>query len=136
MYVTVYPDAIAVSSQLCHLYENDCIFDKFECAVSGDATNVVTGSYGNACNLYEVRKMNTSSADATKNGNAMALGHVCHSVSIVLLVALFRWNRLKLAASKYTVYTHGVSLFRFREVYISSYGALTDLRGHEGVRRG
>lgn len=53
------PDAISVSSQLCHLYENDCIFDKFECALSGDATKVLTGSYGNMCNLYEVRKMNT-----------------------------------------------------------------------------
>ena len=28
-------------SKLCDLYENDCIFDKFECAVSGDGNNLV-----------------------------------------------------------------------------------------------
>lgn len=59
MHVTACLDATVVSSQLGHLYENDCIFDKFECAVSGDAANVLTGSYGNMCHLYEVRKMNT-----------------------------------------------------------------------------
>lgn len=56
MYVTACPDATGLFSQLCHLYENDCIFDKFECALSGDATNVLTGSYSNMCHLYEVRK--------------------------------------------------------------------------------
>lgn len=25
-------------SKLCDLYENDCIFDKFECTVSGDGS--------------------------------------------------------------------------------------------------
>lgn len=39
--------------QLCDLYENDCIFDKFECAVSGDASNVLTGSYNNMCHMYD-----------------------------------------------------------------------------------
>ena len=31
--------------QLCDLYENDSIFDKFECCLSGDGTRVATGSY-------------------------------------------------------------------------------------------
>lgn len=44
---------LLISSQLCNLYENDCIFDKFECAVSGDASNVLTGSYGNMCHMYD-----------------------------------------------------------------------------------
>ncbi|CAM9354214.1 unnamed protein product [Chrysoparadoxa australica] len=39
--------------QLCDLYENDCIFDKFECAVSGNATHVMSGTYGSACQLYD-----------------------------------------------------------------------------------
>lgn len=39
-------------TQLSDLYENDCIFDKFECAVSGDATGVLTGSYNNMCYMY------------------------------------------------------------------------------------
>lgn len=45
--------AVRVSLQLCNLYENDCIFDKFECAVSGDANNVLTGSYSNMCHMYD-----------------------------------------------------------------------------------
>ena len=31
--------------QLCDLYENDSIFDKFECCLSGDGMRVATGSY-------------------------------------------------------------------------------------------
>lgn len=31
--------------QLCDLYENDSIFDKFECCLSGDGSRVSTGSY-------------------------------------------------------------------------------------------
>lgn len=33
------------SYQLCDLYENDSIFDKFECCLSGDGLRVATGSY-------------------------------------------------------------------------------------------
>lgn len=33
--------------QLCDLYENDCIFDKFDCAMSGRGDYVCTGSYSN-----------------------------------------------------------------------------------------
>ncbi len=40
-------------SKLCDLYENDCIFDKFECAVSGDGNNFVTGSYNNYFHIYD-----------------------------------------------------------------------------------
>ena len=40
-------------SKLCDLYENDCIFDKFECSVSGDGNNFVTGSYNNFFHIYD-----------------------------------------------------------------------------------
>ena len=33
--------------QLRDLYENDCIFDKFDCAISGNGQYVTTGSYNN-----------------------------------------------------------------------------------------
>ena len=33
--------------RLCDTYENDSIFDKFEVVFSGDAKNVMTGSYNN-----------------------------------------------------------------------------------------
>lgn len=38
------PD-LGSSVQLCDLYENDSIFDKFECCLSGDGLRVATGSY-------------------------------------------------------------------------------------------
>uniref|UniRef100_A0A914DLS3 Serine/threonine-protein phosphatase 2A 55 kDa regulatory subunit B n=1 Tax=Acrobeloides nanus TaxID=290746 RepID=A0A914DLS3_9BILA len=34
-------------SKLCALYENDSIFDKFECCWSGDDRHIITGSYNN-----------------------------------------------------------------------------------------
>merc|ERR1719272_1214418 len=40
-------------SKLCDLYENDCIFDKFECAVSGDGKNLITGGYQNFFHVYD-----------------------------------------------------------------------------------
>lgn len=42
-------------SKLCELYENDCIFDKFELAVSSDGMSFVTGSYGNMFHIYDSR---------------------------------------------------------------------------------
>jgi serine/threonine-protein phosphatase 2A regulatory subunit B len=41
-------------SKLCDLYENDSIFDKFECCWSSDSMRILTGSYNNnffTCNL-------------------------------------------------------------------------------------
>lgn len=37
---------------LSDLYETDAIFDKFECAVSGDGRHLATGTYNNA---FQVR---------------------------------------------------------------------------------
>ncbi|KAG8935977.1 protein phosphatase 2A regulatory subunit cdc55 [Tulasnella sp. 419] len=39
--------------KLCDLYENDCIFDRFECCFSGDGRNVLTGSYHNYFRIYD-----------------------------------------------------------------------------------
>jgi len=41
-------------SRLCDLYENDCIFDKFECALSWDGTQMVTGSYSRRFKVFDV----------------------------------------------------------------------------------
>lgn len=37
--------SLICNPQLCDLYENDSIFDKFECCLSGDGLRVATGSY-------------------------------------------------------------------------------------------
>ncbi|XP_042398941.1 serine/threonine protein phosphatase 2A 55 kDa regulatory subunit B beta isoform-like isoform X1 [Zingiber officinale] len=38
--------------RLCDLYENDSIFDKFECGLSGDGFRVATGSYSNLFRVF------------------------------------------------------------------------------------
>lgn len=40
-------------SKLCILYENDCIFDKFECAWKGDDSQIMTGSYNNFFRMFD-----------------------------------------------------------------------------------
>ncbi|KAL9643435.1 hypothetical protein ABK040_010050 [Willaertia magna] len=40
-------------SKLCELYENDCIFDKFECSFSGCGNYVLTGSYKNNLHIFD-----------------------------------------------------------------------------------
>ncbi|CAL9773113.1 unnamed protein product [Musa acuminata subsp. burmannicoides] len=48
--------------KLCDLYENDSIFDKFDCCQSGDGLRVATGSYSN---LFRVFGCMTGSNEAT-----------------------------------------------------------------------
>ncbi len=38
-----------LKTKLCDLYENDCIFDKFECTVSSNANYLLTGACGCLC---------------------------------------------------------------------------------------
>jgi len=53
-------------SKLCDLYENDCIFDKFECAFNYDGNLVATGSYHNMFNIYDRSGKNEVTLEATK----------------------------------------------------------------------
>lgn len=39
--------------RLCDLYENDCIFDKFDCCMNGAATYVASGSYNNSFKVFK-----------------------------------------------------------------------------------
>lgn len=43
----------AATVQLCDLYENDCIFDKFNCCVSGSGSQIATGTYNNQLKLIQ-----------------------------------------------------------------------------------
>lgn len=40
--------------KLFELYENDCIFDRFECGFNGTSSQFMTGSYGNQLFVYDV----------------------------------------------------------------------------------
>ncbi|ORX61775.1 protein phosphatase PP2A regulatory subunit B [Hesseltinella vesiculosa] len=54
-------------SKLCDLYENDCIFDKFECIFSGNDSHVMTGSYNNTFHLYDREGKNDVTLQADRN---------------------------------------------------------------------
>ncbi|KAI0272509.1 protein phosphatase 2A regulatory B subunit [Gloeopeniophorella convolvens] len=53
--------------KLCDLYENDCIFDKFECTWSGDDKNVLTGSYHNYLRIFDSETLNDIVLQADKS---------------------------------------------------------------------
>jgi len=45
-----------LKSKLCDLYENDYIFDKFECGINKSGNHFLTGSYHNYFQVYDIRK--------------------------------------------------------------------------------
>jgi len=47
-------------SRLCDLYENDCIFDKFECALNWDGSQMITGSYSRRFKVFDVNSSSES----------------------------------------------------------------------------
>jgi serine/threonine-protein phosphatase 2A regulatory subunit B len=55
--------------RLCDLYENDSIFDKFECCLSGDGLRVATGSYSNLFRVFGCTPGSTEALtlEASKN---------------------------------------------------------------------
>ncbi|KAM7254548.1 hypothetical protein ACFE04_003928 [Oxalis oulophora] len=55
--------------RLCDLYENDSIFDKFECCLSGDGLRVATGSYSNLFRVFGCAPGSTEATtlEASKN---------------------------------------------------------------------
>lgn len=55
--------------KLCDLYENDSIFDKFECCLSGDGQRVATGSYSNMFRVFGCAEGSSEATtlEATKN---------------------------------------------------------------------
>ncbi|KAI9029663.1 protein phosphatase PP2A regulatory subunit B [Phycomyces nitens] len=54
-------------NKLCDLYENDCIFDKFECNFSADGQSVLTGSYSNTFHIYDREGKTDIALEADKN---------------------------------------------------------------------
>ena len=50
--VETYPVHEYLRGKLCSLYENDFIFDKFECGWNGDDSSVITGSYNNFFRIF------------------------------------------------------------------------------------
>ena len=53
-------------SKLCSLYENDCIFDKFECCWNGNDTAIMTGSYNNFFRMFDRQSRQEVTYEASK----------------------------------------------------------------------
>ena len=51
--IETYPVHEYLRSKLCSLYENDCIFDKFECCWGNNDQAILTGSYNNFFRMFD-----------------------------------------------------------------------------------
>eukprot|EP00271_Cylindrocystis_brebissonii_P001267 TRINITY_DN1157_c1_g3_i1.p1 TRINITY_DN1157_c1_g3~~TRINITY_DN1157_c1_g3_i1.p1 ORF type:complete len:372 (-),score=78.46 TRINITY_DN1157_c1_g3_i1:1249-2208(-) len=62
-------------AKLCDLYENDSIFDKFECCLSGDGLRAATGSYSNVFRVFgtTLGSEEATSLEASKTPNRRRL---------------------------------------------------------------
>ncbi|CAO3591960.1 unnamed protein product [Absidia cylindrospora] len=68
-------------NRLCDLYENDCIFDKFECNFSADGNSVLSGSYSNTFHIFDREGKSDISLQADKNAfKAKRLGSAKHKM--------------------------------------------------------
>uniref|UniRef100_A0A3P9QEM9 Serine/threonine-protein phosphatase 2A 55 kDa regulatory subunit B n=1 Tax=Poecilia reticulata TaxID=8081 RepID=A0A3P9QEM9_POERE len=56
-------------SKLCSLYENDCIFDKFECCWNGNDSVVMTGSYNNFFRMFERGQRRDATLEASRENS-------------------------------------------------------------------
>lgn len=54
-----------IRPRLCDLYENDSVFDKFECAFNHDGSSIISGSYNNYLKVTGLSYANESSASST-----------------------------------------------------------------------
>ncbi|XP_020253859.1 serine/threonine protein phosphatase 2A 55 kDa regulatory subunit B beta isoform-like [Asparagus officinalis] len=63
------PKGNTIYNYLCDLYENDSIFGKFECYLSGDGQRVATGSYINLFRIFgcATGSNETTTLEASKN---------------------------------------------------------------------
>jgi serine/threonine-protein phosphatase 2A regulatory subunit B len=66
---------------LCDLYENDCIFDKFECSVNGSGTQVMTGSYNNLFHVYDLNGDNDTCIEASQSAPRHRIKQVTKAAS-------------------------------------------------------
>lgn len=64
--IETYPVHEYLRSKLCSLYENDCIFDKFECAWSGNDRHIMTGSYNNFFRMFDRQQKRDTTFEASR----------------------------------------------------------------------
>ncbi|CAH8532802.1 unnamed protein product [Schistosoma intercalatum] len=68
-------------SQLCMLYENDAIFDKFLCGWSDDDRYAITGSYGNLFHIFDRHNGSDWLYDLDDSSNPYNTNSACNTES-------------------------------------------------------
>jgi serine/threonine-protein phosphatase 2A regulatory subunit B len=63
--ILVIPVHDHLRSRLCDLYENDCIFDKFQCSFSHDGGSLLTGSYNSLFQSYSATDGDGAAVEAS-----------------------------------------------------------------------
>ncbi|XP_073096214.1 serine/threonine-protein phosphatase 2A 55 kDa regulatory subunit B delta isoform isoform X4 [Manis javanica] len=61
-------------SKLCSLYENDCIFDKFECCWNGSDSAIMTGSYNNFFRMFDRNARKDVTLEASRENSKPRAG--------------------------------------------------------------
>uniref|UniRef100_A0A8C5C3N5 Serine/threonine-protein phosphatase 2A 55 kDa regulatory subunit B n=1 Tax=Gadus morhua TaxID=8049 RepID=A0A8C5C3N5_GADMO len=56
-------------NKMCSLYENDCLFDKFECCWNGNDSVVMTGSYNNFFRMFDRAQRRDATLEASREHN-------------------------------------------------------------------
>jgi serine/threonine-protein phosphatase 2A regulatory subunit B len=79
--VEVYPVHDYLRSRLCSLYENDCIFDKFECGFNGDDSKIITGTYNNFFRIFDRQSNQSYTYEASRDMNT--LGQILRNKKVV-----------------------------------------------------
>jgi len=68
--------------KLCDLYENDCIFDKFQASWSGDDSCILTGSYNNVFRVFH-RDTGLDVALEASRDNITTAAHTLEPVNFI-----------------------------------------------------
>lgn len=80
-------------NKLCDLYENDCIFDKFECTWGGSGQSVFTGSYDNYFHIYDVKDSLASGVPSAPPSADSPQGPQVHPITLQADKSAFRARR-------------------------------------------
>ncbi|XP_039448767.1 protein phosphatase PP2A 55 kDa regulatory subunit isoform X1 [Culex pipiens pallens] len=65
--IETYPVHEYLRTKLCSLYENDCIFDKFECCWNGNDSSIMTGSYNNFFRVFDRNSKKDVTLEASRD---------------------------------------------------------------------
>jgi serine/threonine-protein phosphatase 2A regulatory subunit B len=88
-----------IRPRLCELYENDAVFDKFECAFNYDGSSIISGSYSNFMKVCRVSSALKDSSAAGDNSLADQMDLIHADKSIFRNTAALKRNKSSLSTA-------------------------------------